>query len=60
MITVYSGCAGSNVVVVEHIDPAKEARRRARKVAPKAGAVRKIEDKRRKQVKHVKPLREEY
>jgi len=36
---------------------AQEARRRARNSAPKAGATRKIEDKRRKPAKHKKPLR---
>ena len=38
---------------------AKEARRRARNAAQKPGATRKIEDKRRKPVKHRKPLRED-
>ena len=56
---VYSGCVANNVVIVEHIDTGKVARRAARKNAPKAGATRKIEDKRKKAPKHRKPLREE-
>lgn len=59
MITVYSGTPGSNVITVYH-DNAKDARRRARKAAPKAPAVRKIEDKRKRAPKHRKPLREDY
>jgi len=58
MITVYSGQPGSNTITVYH-DLGKEARRRARKAAPKAGATRKIEDKRTKAPKHKKPLMEE-
>lgn len=38
---------------------AAEARRRARKCAPKAGATRKIADKRNRPPKHKKPLRED-
>jgi len=39
-----------------HFDKATEARRAARNQAAKPGATRKIEDKRRKAPKHLKPL----
>lgn len=56
MITVYSGRPGDNRIFVEHIDTGKEARRVARDKAAKAGATRKIGDKRFKAPKHRKPL----
>jgi hypothetical protein len=61
MIVVYSGRAGSNTITVEHIDAGKEARRRAREAAQKAGATRKVGTGKRK-VKRAKNLknREEY
>jgi hypothetical protein len=43
----------------KRMDKAKDARRRARKSAAKPGAVQVIPDKRRKPIKHRKPLQED-
>lgn len=58
MITVFATGPGRSITV-EHIDAGKLARASARKNAPKPGATRKIQDKRRKPAKHKKPLRGE-
>jgi hypothetical protein len=56
MYIVHHICPQAAVAI--KMNQSKEARRRARKAAAKAPSTRKIEDKRRKPVKHRKPLEE--
>lgn len=59
MTILRSRCTLIKMRVKRQFDKATEARRAARMHAAKPGATRKIEDKRRKPVKHSKPLQED-